>query len=253
MSPRKATPFRRPVRTATATPVNHTIAISFSVDNGPKVYIERIDIRRQHAHPRLCHSPRIRYRRRRPLQSCPDRARRAPPQQPWLLQESPHHQPARARRPIASSWSSRSRTSRPARSPCRGGYSTTEGFHRRSSPYTETNFIGRGQYVRLASPTGSTRQGWKATFTEPYFLGQRLAAGFDVFHQVNNQRPIRALSELDDRRDCQARHSDHRRFDVPAELFDLQSKITIPNTSSQPYDDCVGPDQTWFPVGPSSR
>ncbi len=28
-----------------------------------------------------------------------------------------------------------------------------------------------------------------------------------------------------------------------------ESKITIPNTSSQPYDDCVGPDQTWFVGG----
>ena len=50
---------------------------------------------RQYADTRLRHSPRIRYRRRRPLQSRVDRARRAPPQQPWLLQEGPHLEPAR--------------------------------------------------------------------------------------------------------------------------------------------------------------
>ena len=44
MSPRKAMRFRRRVLTASAIPSIITIAISFSVDNGPKVYIERIDI-----------------------------------------------------------------------------------------------------------------------------------------------------------------------------------------------------------------
>ena len=28
-----------------------------------------------------------------------------------------------------------------------------------------------------------------------------------------------------------------------------ESKITIPNTEGQPYDDCVGPNLPWFPGG----
>ena len=67
-----------------------------------------------------------------------------------------------------------------------GGYSTTQGFLAELA-YAETNFLGRGQYVRLSVSDGQYTQGWKASFTEPYFLGQRLAAGFDIFHQVNNQ------------------------------------------------------------------
>ena len=65
-----------------------------------------------------------------------------------------------------------------------GGYSTTQGVLAELA-YTETNFLGRGQYVRLSVSDGQYSQGWKASFTEPYFLGQRLAAGFDLYHQVN--------------------------------------------------------------------
>ena len=44
-----------------------TINIVFAVEEGARAYIERINIRRQHAHARLRHPPRIRYRRRRCL------------------------------------------------------------------------------------------------------------------------------------------------------------------------------------------
>ena len=67
-----------------------------------------------------------------------------------------------------------------------GGYSTTQGILAELA-YTETNFLGRGQYVRLSVSDGQYSQGWKASFTEPYFLGQRLAAGFDIYHQVQLQ------------------------------------------------------------------
>jgi outer membrane protein insertion porin family len=66
-----------------------------------------------------------------------------------------------------------------------GGYSTIQGIMAELA-YTETNFLGRGQYVRISVSDGQYSSGWKASFTEPYFLGQRLAAGFDIYHQVNN-------------------------------------------------------------------
>lgn len=45
----------------------------------------------------------------------------------------------------------------------------------------EKNFLGRGQYIRISA--GGGQEGSRAygvSFTEPYFLGYRLAAGFDV-------------------------------------------------------------------------
>jgi len=68
-----------------------------------------------------------------------------------------------------------------------GGY-TTGG----SSPgasveasITERNFLGRGQYVRLGAGFGQNEaRNYSFSFTEPYFLGHRLSAGFDLFHQT---------------------------------------------------------------------
>ena len=73
----------------------HLINIAFVVDEGVRAYIERINIHRQHAHARLRHSPRVRYRRRRPLQSRPHRPRRASAQEPGLLQDGEDHHRAR--------------------------------------------------------------------------------------------------------------------------------------------------------------
>ncbi|HEX2137736.1 MAG TPA: outer membrane protein assembly factor BamA, partial [Microvirga sp.] len=56
-----------------------------------------------------------------------------------------------------------------------GGYSTNDGFISEVS-VTESNFLGRGQFVRVAGSYGQRSQGIDFSFTEPYFLGYRLAA-----------------------------------------------------------------------------
>ncbi|HEX2727445.1 MAG TPA: outer membrane protein assembly factor BamA, partial [Beijerinckiaceae bacterium] len=56
-----------------------------------------------------------------------------------------------------------------------GGYSTADGFIGEVS-VSESNFMGRGQFVRLAGTWGERTQGIDFSFTEPYFLGYRLAA-----------------------------------------------------------------------------
>jgi len=49
---------------------------------------------------------------------------------------------------------------------------------------TERNFLGKGQYIRLGAGAGQDdARNYALSFTEPYFLGQRLAAGFDLFQQ----------------------------------------------------------------------
>jgi len=46
----------------------------------------------------------------------------------------------------------------------------------------EKNFLGRGQYIRVAAGAGTQgSRNYNISFTEPYFLGYRLAAGFDLF------------------------------------------------------------------------
>jgi outer membrane protein insertion porin family len=51
----------------------------------------------------------------------------------------------------------------------------------------EKNFLGRGQYIRLAAGGGTDdARSFNLSFTEPYFLGYRLAAGFDLFRSSSS-------------------------------------------------------------------
>lgn len=49
---------------------------------------------------------------------------------------------------------------------------------------TERNFLGRGQRIRLSASGGRNARDYSVSFTEPYFLGQRISAGFDVYRQT---------------------------------------------------------------------
>ncbi|WAJ30877.1 outer membrane protein assembly factor BamA [Antarcticirhabdus aurantiaca] len=46
---------------------------------------------------------------------------------------------------------------------------------------TERNFLGRGQFVKVSAGFGSESRNYNLSFTEPYFLGRRLAVGFDIY------------------------------------------------------------------------
>lgn len=51
----------------------------------------------------------------------------------------------------------------------------------------EKNFLGRGQYIKVAAGAGTEgARTYSLSFTEPYFLGYRLAAGFDIFKSESN-------------------------------------------------------------------
>lgn len=62
------------------------------------------------------------------------------------------------------------------------GYSTSEGVIGDIS-ITERNLMGKGQYVRLGFSGSLERAQVDFSFTEPHFLDRNLAAGFDVFHK----------------------------------------------------------------------
>ncbi len=66
------------------------------------------------------------------------------------------------------------------------GYSTTEQVIG-SINVTERNFLGKGQAVRLATSLSFKRQSVDFSFTEPYFLGRNLSAGVDLFATRTDQ------------------------------------------------------------------
>lgn len=63
-----------------------------------------------------------------------------------------------------------------------GGYSTADGFIAEAS-VEERNFLGRGQFVRLGGMFGQRSRGVNFSFTEPFLMDYRLSGGFDLFYR----------------------------------------------------------------------
>jgi outer membrane protein insertion porin family len=64
-----------------------------------------------------------------------------------------------------------------------GGYTTDQGGGFIASvSMTEKNFLGRGQYLKASVGGGVDDRTVNLSFTEPYFLGRRMSLGFDVFY-----------------------------------------------------------------------
>jgi outer membrane protein insertion porin family len=66
-----------------------------------------------------------------------------------------------------------------------GGYSTNGGPLAEVS-LTEKNFLGRGQYLKISTGVGEDVRKYELSFTEPYFLGHRISAGFDISQQTTD-------------------------------------------------------------------
>ena len=66
------------------------------------------------------------------------------------------------------------------------GYSTAEGVIGDIS-LTERNLMGNGQFLRLSLSGSFERLQVQLSFTEPRFLDRNLAAGFDIFHKEVDQ------------------------------------------------------------------
>ena len=121
-----------------------------------------------------------------------------------------------------------------------GGYSTVDGIIGELA-VTETNFLGRGQYVRAALTEGQRTRGVEFNFTEPYFLNQRLAAGFDLFAKTTDVSSYSYYNNFIAGGTLRLGIpiTDEITFSPRYSLF--RSEISIPNTAQYPYNDCQSP------------
>ncbi|NMG41219.1 outer membrane protein assembly factor BamA [Chelativorans sp. ZYF759] len=64
------------------------------------------------------------------------------------------------------------------------GQSTAQSGFSVEGAIAERNFLGRGQSIRVSAGGGQRSRDFAFSFTEPYFLGQRISAGFDIFRST---------------------------------------------------------------------
>jgi outer membrane protein insertion porin family len=113
-----------------------------------------------------------------------------------------------------------------------GGYSSQDGVIGEVA-LGERNFLGRGQYARIAAQFGQNVSGFDFSFTEPYFLGSRVSAGVDAYVKQRDETDYTSY-ELDT-------YGGGLRFGLPiTEEFTLgtryqiyQQDLKIPNEFSR--------------------
>ncbi len=120
------------------------------------------------------------------------------------------------------------------------GYSTTDGVIGEAS-ISESNFLGRGQFVRLSGTFGQRSRGAEFSFTEPYFLGYRLSAGFDVFSRFTDATETGRYESRTTGGSIRFGLPVTDDFTVGIRYSLFQTEISIPNTGRQPFNDCSFP------------
>lgn len=66
------------------------------------------------------------------------------------------------------------------------GISSSAGFVTQVT-LAERNLLGKGQQLAISASVGTTEQNFEIRFTEPYFAGRNLAAGFDLFNTTRRK------------------------------------------------------------------
>ena len=224
---------------------NRTVAINFVVDEGPRVYIERINI---HGNNKTRE-----YVIRREFEIGEgdaynrvliDRAERHLNGLGYFKKVKISNEPGSAADRVVINVEVEEQPTGSFN--ISGGYSTTEGFIGEVS-VSDSNFMGRGEAVRLSVNEGQRSRGVNFSFTEPYFLDQRMSGGFDVFVKQSDAWSYSYYSTTS--------YGTTLRLGVPiTEELSLQPHysvyntiITIPNNTQTPYNDCQNPIPFYTP------
>lgn len=173
---------------------NHTIDVTYLIDEGPRLYVERINVRG---------NTRTRdYVIRREFDLSEgdafnrvivDKAERRLKNLGYFKTVSVTTQPGSTPDKVVIDVSVEDQSTGSFQ--IGGGYTTDQGggFIAQVS-MTEKNFLGRGQYLKIAVGGGVDDRTANLSFTEPYFLGRRMSLGFDVFYNQSKETDFRAYN-----------------------------------------------------------
>ena len=110
------------------------------------------------------------------------------------------------------------------------GFSTTSGILGDIS-IRERNLLGKGQDLRLGLSLGTLSTLIDLSFTEPYFLDRNIAAGFDIFRTSNDRQNIASYSDRSLGFALRSRLGLHRAHPPERALYACASRIS---TTSSP-------------------
>jgi outer membrane protein insertion porin family len=158
---------------------NRTINVTFTVDDGPRIYIERLNVRG---------NTRTRdYVIRREFdigegdaynRALIDRAERRLKNLNYFKSVKVTNEPGSAPDRIVINVDVEEQPT--GEFSVAGGYSTADGAMAELS-VAERNLLGQGQYARFAVQYGQRARGFELSVAEPFFLGYRLGVGVDLY------------------------------------------------------------------------
>ncbi|MBN8982230.1 MAG: outer membrane protein assembly factor BamA [Rhizobiales bacterium] len=157
----------------------HTVAIVFAIDEGPRVYIERINVRgntrtRDYVIRREFDiSEGDAYNR-----ALVDRAERRLKNLDYFKTVKINSEPGSSADRVVLNVDLEEKST--GDFSVSGGYSTADGFLGEVS-ISERNLLGRGWYGKAAVQYGQRTQGFTLSFVEPYLIGYRVALGLDFY------------------------------------------------------------------------
>ena len=159
----------------------HTVSITFAIDEGPRVYIERINI---HGNTRTRD-----YVIRREFdisegdaynRALVDRSERRLKNLDFFKTVKITTEPGSSSDRVVLNVELEEKST--GDFSVSGGYSTTDGALAEVS-VSERNLLGRGLYAKASVTYGQYARGITLSFVEPYLLDYRVAAGIDVFYR----------------------------------------------------------------------
>lgn len=159
----------------------HTVSIVFAIDEGPRVYIERINVRgntrtRDYVIRREFDvSEGDAYNR-----ALVDRAERRLKNLDYFKTVKIVPEPGSSSDRVVLNVDVEEKST--GDFSVSGGYSTADGFLGEVS-VSERNLLGRGLFAKASVQYGQRTQGYSLSFVEPYLLGYRVALGLDFYQR----------------------------------------------------------------------
>jgi outer membrane protein insertion porin family len=159
----------------------HTVSITFAIDEGPRVYIERINVRgntrtRDYVIRREFDlSEGDAYNR-----ALVDRAERRLKNLDFFKTVKINTEPGSSSDRVILVVDLEEKST--GDFSVSGGYSTTDGALAEVS-ISERNFLGRGLFAKASVTYGQYARGLSLSFVEPYLLDYRVAGGLDIFYR----------------------------------------------------------------------